>query len=325
MAKLKIALCGCGGRSMAHLPHLKDFDETELVGFYDIRPERAEEKQAYMGTGKVYYNGVEEMLDDCKPDALYVCVPPDQHGAIELAAIERGIHFFVEKPLALDMEMAEKIRDAAEAKGLITCVGFQDRYLDIIRMTREFISTRTVALVDGAWIGGIPGVYWWPTYATSGGQIVEQNIHHFDMVRYLFGEPERVYCAARKGLVDREGYDLHDASSAVITFKNGIIANIFTDCYTDGHPGYRNGLRIHCTDSEVDYQLRNNVTFKTAEYTKNFLRVEPHERAINRAYIDALLTGDQSKVKSPYRDACKSLALTIACNESLFSGKVIEL
>ena len=64
MAKLKIALCGCGGRCMAHLPHLKEFEETELVGFYDIRPERAEEKQAFMGTGKVYYGGVEEMLDD---------------------------------------------------------------------------------------------------------------------------------------------------------------------------------------------------------------------------------------------------------------------
>ena len=80
---------------MAHLPHLKEFEETELVGFYDIRPERAEEKQAFMGTGKVYYGGVEEKLDDCKPDALYICVPPDQHGAIEMAAIERGVHFFV--------------------------------------------------------------------------------------------------------------------------------------------------------------------------------------------------------------------------------------
>ncbi len=326
MSKLKIALCGCGGRSMAHLPHLKDFEETEVVGFYDIRPERAEEKQAFMGTGRVYRESVEEMLDDCRPDALYICVPPDQHGKIELAAAERGINFFVEKPLALDMETAEKIRDAAAAKGLITCVGFQDRYLDIVRMTREFIANREVALVDGAWIGGIPGVYWWPTYATSGGQIVEQNIHHFDLSRYLFGEPEKVYCTARKGIVKRDGYDLHDCSSAVITFKSGVIANIFTGCYvTAGHPGYKNGLRIHCTDAEVDYQLRNNVTFKTSEYTKNFLRVESHERAINRAYIDALLTGDQSKVKSPYADACKSLALTLACNESVFTGRVIEL
>lgn len=326
MSKFKIALCGCGGRSMAHLPHLKDFEETEVVGFYDIRPERAEEKQAFMGTGRVYRESVEEMLDDCRPDALYICVPPDQHGKIELAAAARGINFFVEKPLALDMETAEKIRDAAAAKGLITCVGFQDRYLDIVRMTREFIADREVALVDGAWIGGIPGVYWWPTYATSGGQIVEQNIHHFDLSRYLFGEPEKVYCTARKGIVKRDGYDLHDCSSAVITFKSGVIANIFTGCYvTAGHPGYRNGLRIHCTDAEVDYQLRNNVTFKTSEYTKNFLRVESHERAINRAFIDALLTGDQSKVKSPYSDACKSLALTLACNESVFTGRVVEL
>jgi predicted dehydrogenase len=266
------------------------------------------------------------MLDDCRPDALYICVPPDQHGAIEMAAIARGVNFFVEKPLALDMKTAEAIRDGAAEKGLITCVGFQDRYLDIVRMTREFLADHTVAFVDGSWVGGIPGAYWWPTYATSGGQIVEQNIHHFDLSRYLFGEPKSVYCAARKGLVTREGYDLHDVSCAVITFESGVIADIYTGCYvTRDHPGYKNGLRIHCTDAEVDYQLRNNVTFRTANSTQNFLRVEDHEEAINRAYIDALKAGDQSLVRSPYADACKSLRLTLACNESIFTGKVVEL
>lgn len=324
MEKVKVAFCGCGGIANFHLSHLVLFDDVEYVGFYDIRPERAEEKCAMAGGGKVY-DALETMLDEAKPDILYICVPPDQHGAIEFAAIERKINFLVEKPMALSMELAEKIRDAAEEAGVITAVGFQDRYLDIIARTKEFLKEHTPAFVDGAWVGGIPGVYWWPTYATSGGQIVEQNIHHFDMVRNLFGEPVSVYCTARKGLVDREGYDLHDCSIATITFESGMIASIFTGCYTKDHPGYHNGLHIHCVDGEVDYQLRNNVTFKTKNETLNYLRVEDHGVAEDRAVIDAIKAHDQSLIRSPYRDACKTLRLTLACNESIFTGQVIHL
>lgn len=324
MEKVKVAFCGCGGIANFHLSHLVLFDDVEYVGFYDIRPEKAEEKCKMAGGGKVY-DGLEKMLDEAKPDILYICVPPDQHGAIEFAAIERGINFLVEKPMALNMDLAYSIRDAAEAKGLITAVGFQDRYLDVIARTKDFLKDHVPAFVDGSWIGGIPGAYWWPTYATSGGQIVEQNIHHFDMVRNLFGEPVSVYCTARRGLVQRDGYDLHDCSIATITFESGVLASIFTGCYVNNHPGYHNGLHIHCVDGEVDYQLRNNVTFKTADSTLNYLRVADAGVAEDRTVINAIKAGDQSMIRSPYRDACKTLKLVLACNESINTGKVIAL
>lgn len=324
MNQVKVAFCGCGGICKFHLSHLVLFDDVEFVGFFDIRPERAEEKRQMVGAGTVY-SSLCEMLDSAQPDILYICVPPDQHGEIEFEAIRRGINFLVEKPMALNMTLAHSIRDAAEAAGIITAVGFQDRYLDIIARTKEFLTEHQVAFVDGAWVGGIPGAYWWPKYETSGGQIVEQNIHHFDMVRNLFGEPISVYCTARRGLVEREGYDLHDCSIATITFESGVLASIFTGCYTNGHPGYHNGLHIHCVDGEVDYQLRNNVTFKTQNATLNYLRVEDAGITEDRTVIDAIKAHDQSLIRSPYRDACKTLALTLACNESIRTGQVIQL
>src|SRR5674476_274942 len=158
MDKLKIAMVGCGGICDFHLSHLVLFDDVEFVGFMDIRPERALEKATKAGGGKVYDDYI-TMLEDAKPDALYICVPPDQHGFIELEAIKRGIPFLVEKPMALNMELAYSIRDAAEKAGLVTAVGFQDRYLDIIDKTKELLEGRTVGLVEGSWLGGIPGVY----------------------------------------------------------------------------------------------------------------------------------------------------------------------
>ncbi len=324
MKKLKIAMVGCGGICNFHLSHLVLFDDVEFVGFMDILPERAQEKATKAGGGKVYDDYV-TMLDDAKPDVLYICVPPDQHGFIEFEAIKRGIPFLVEKPMALNMELAYSIRDAVEKAGLITAVGFQDRYLDIIAKTKELLEEQTVGLVEGSWLGGIPGVYWWPTYETSGGQIVEQNIHLFDMLRYLFGEPTKVYCAAAKGIVKREGYDLHDYSSAVITFKNNIIATLFTGCYLGRNVPNKNGLHFRCVDADIRYILRQSVEIDTGNRTEIFRKEVDQGITEDRTFLDAIKTNNPALVKSPYADACKSLALTLACNESIATGKEIVL
>lgn len=324
MDKVKVAFVGCGGICNFHLSHLLQFDDVTYVGFMDIRPERAVEKAALAGGAKIFDDYV-QMLDEARPDVLYICVPPDQHGFIEFEAIKRKIHFLVEKPMALNLKLAEEIRDAAAEAGIITAVGFQDRYLDIIEKTKEFLQGRQVGLVDGAWMGGIPGVYWWSTYATSGGQIVEQNIHLFDMVRYLFGEPARVYCAAARGLVKREGYDLHDYSSAVITFKNNIVATLFTGCYLDHNVPHKNGLHIRCVDSEIRYILRQSVELDTGDSVLLYKRQVDQGVTEDRTFLDAVKTGNPAIIRSPYSDACKSLALTLACNQSIATGQPVEL
>ncbi len=324
MDKLKVAMVGCGGISNLHLNHLASFDDVEFVGFMDIRSEKALEKSTMVGGGKVYDDYV-TMLDDAKPDVLYICVPPDQHGFIEFEAIKRAIPFLVEKPMALDMELAYSIRDAVDKAGLVTAVGFQDRYLDIITKTKELLKGRTVGLVDGQWIGGIPNPYWWTLYSTSGGQIVEQNIHLFDMLRYLFGDPARVYCAGARGIVKREGYDLHDYSSTIITFKNNVIATLFTGCYRQGKLSNNNGLNILCVDANIRYLLRESVEITTTDGSEMFIKEVNQGVTADRAFLDAVKANNPALVKSPYADACKSLALTLACNESIATGKEIIL
>ncbi len=331
MEKLKVGIIGCGGIGSWHFSHLIEFADVEMVGFCDIIIERAENFKNKAGTGKAY-EIYTDMLDDAKPDAVYVCVPPHCHGAIEMAVIERGIPFLVEKPMALDMPTAEKICAAAKEKNLITAVGFQDRYLDLTDKIKEYLIGKQVGLVTGAWVGGIPGVWWWRKRETSGGQIVEQNIHIFDMTRYLFGEPVSVFCAAGKGIVDPEseeynvpGYDVEDYSSAVITFESGVVATIFTACYTKQGGGMRSGMNIYCKDATIEYTLRSGVKYRDAETSEETVRQEDQGVTEDRTFIDAVKSGDRSKIRSPYSDALKSLRLCLACNDSIDTGKVIQL
>jgi len=326
MQKLRVAFVGTGGRSWTHIERLKDFEDVELVGFMDVIPERAREKCERAGQGAAYDDYI-EMLEASKPDVLYVCVPPGEHGLIEREAIARGIHLFVEKPMALSMEMAEEICQSAKEKNLVTCIGFQDRYLDLVEQAREWMAGHKVGLVDGAWVGGLPGPPWYPKYATCGGQLLEQSIHIFDMLRFLFGEPACVYCAGARGIIEMEGYDLHDYSSAVITMESGLVATIFNGCYLgSGSPGYVSGMNIHCSDRTIRYKLRDKVTLETkTENITYWKRAADWQTTMNRTFIDAVKTGDASAIRSPYEDALKTLGLCLACNESMETGLPVTL
>jgi len=332
MSKIKVAMIGCGGRNGVHFQKLKDFDDVEFVGFCDIVKEKAQKFADECGQGKVF-ECYKDLLSQTDPEVCYIAVPPHQHGDIEFSVIEKGCHFMVEKPMALEYEVAEKICEAATAKGLFTCVGFQDRYQNLTIEMKKYLEGKKVGLVEAAWMGGIPGVRWWRTQATCGGQIVEQNIHLFDQLRYLFGEPARVYCAAGKGIVDPEsdeynvpGYDVDDFSSAVVTFKNGIIANVFTSCYHKAGSVTESGMKVYCKNATLNYKLRNtlDITDQNGKH-ETLYRGEEQTGILDRTFIDAIKSGDTSKILSDYTDALKSLRFTLACNESIATGKVIDL
>ncbi|MCI8387766.1 MAG: Gfo/Idh/MocA family oxidoreductase [Clostridiales bacterium] len=347
MSKIKVAQIGCGGRNGAHFQKLSSFEDVDIVGFCDVLIERAEARANTYGSGKCYTDYV-KMLDETQPEVVFIAVPPHVHGEIEPELIKRKIHFLVEKPMALDYAVAEKICDDAEAAGILTAVGFQDRYQSITQIMKDYITGKDVGLVTGSWIGGIPGVPWWRTFETSGGQIVEQNIHLFDQLRFIFGEPDSVYCAAGKGIVDPEaygvpGYNVDDFSSAVMKFKCGMVANLFTACYIRPGSKVTNGITVYGKDFTVEYNLRHSLTITDTNGTRSYVRkddqlittaadgtvtTQPDTEQTglqDRAFLDAIKTGDTSKILATYRDALKSLKLTMACNESAVSGNAVKL
>src|SRR5215212_10709440 len=128
--KTRVGFVGAGGIANRHIGNLLAFDDVTVLAVADPQLDRAEAAAARVG-GRAY-NRHEAMLDAEKLDAVYVCTPPFAHGPPELACIDRGLHFFVEKPIAADLATAEQIAAAAAAAaGLVTGTGYHWRYLDI--------------------------------------------------------------------------------------------------------------------------------------------------------------------------------------------------
>ena len=321
---VRIGFVGTGGIANHHMRSIAQIDNATMVAFCDVVPEKATAAAAEHG-GEAYQNS-EEMYDKAQLDAVYICVPPFAHGPQELAAIERGLPIFVEKPVATTASKAEEILTAIQAKNLLSAVGYHWRYMDTTDRARELLGDQPIGFALGAWAGGMPGVSWWRVMQESGGQIVEQTTHIFDLVRYLLGEVTAVHGFARTGLMqDVENYSVHDARVTKLTLASGAIASITSACmlsagqqvglvgldlYLKNQVLRLNGsnLIIEREDGQETIELGNNATL-----------------AEDSAFINAVATGDGSAIRCDYAEAVQSLKVTLAATQSCEEGKVIEL
>ena len=331
MEKIRVGIIGCGGRCQSHIHSLLQMDDVEIVAIAEPVEERRLAGSQKTGAKRLYKDHNELFAHENHDtlDVLYICVEPTAHTDIEETAVEMGIPFLVEKPMNMDVAKAEALSKRIEEKGLLTAVGFQDRYLDLMEMVKEELPRHKAGgLVYGAWIGGIPGVWWWQKKSTCGGQLVEQNIHLADGLRWLYGEPLSLYATASRGIIEpgvdgvSPEYDTDDHSTVVIRFPHNVTATLVSACYsTTVRPAC--GFHITLSDMVIDYHLRNNVTFFTENETRDVKRVNDQTYDLDRAFITAIETGDASLIRSPYADALKSLKMCFAANESMETGKVI--
>lgn len=348
--KGRLAIIGCGGIGNYHLSHFIQFtDIIDLVGFCDIIPERAAAFVEKAGCGEAFTD-YKEMLDKVAPDMVFICIPPYCHGEIEYTLIEKGIHFFVEKPLHLDIEIAKDILLKSEAAGLITASGFQCRYSSLVEPTVEFIKNNNVCYVECQRMGGIPGTPWWKTKSLSGGQAVEQTIHQFDMIRYVFDEPETVFTMGTKGLMAStpDGFDTDELTVTCVKYKSGVLGTISTGCYVEKGDAFDSKITFSAQKGRAEHKIISglkiygNAPVKEAESSSFVIKGDGGVSAgsseaityseegnagikCDRTYIEAVLSGDPSKIRSPYRDALKSLAFTLACNISIDTGKAVNI
>lgn len=344
----KLAIIGCGGIGTYHLGHFLDYTDIELAGFCDLIYERAQGFVEKAGSGKAYTD-FRVMYDEVQPDMVFICVPPYCHGDIEFETIRRGIPMFIEKPMGLDMDLVYRIRDEIQKKRLITAVGLQCRYAKIVDDTRDFVDNHRIAFVECVRMGGVPMVEWWRDKQRSGGQIVEQTIHNFDMVRYMMGEPVEVYTMGARGFVtDVVNYDTEDVSTTSVRFANGAVGALSTGCYAKNGEAFDSKITFSAKDCRLEHYILGKV---------NIFGVKQEEKADNglifkgdgtmqageggcvtiqedgayggvqcdRTFVDAVLTGDPSKIRSPYADAVRTMEFVMACNRSMETGLPVKV
>ena len=328
---VRVAIIGPGFIAQRHLEVLSREPGVELVGILGRREGAAEGDAAHFG-GRPYHE-LERMLDAERPDAAWICVPPDQHGALELALVERGIHLFVEKPLAADLATPLRVERAIADAGVIAGVAYHWRAMDTLREVEEVIAANPVRLLTGHWHDSLPGPAWWRDERRGGGQMVEQATHLVDLSRRLLGEASVVAATA-----DRHDHPEHpemtvpDVSTAILRYDAGPVGAFTATCILGGTSAqevrlFADHLAITIRQQGVLYEdARTKAVTATDGFTGSRLWGVTATRYVptgndpfrdeNRAFLDAIRHGDPARLFSSYADAVRTHRLTCSIREA---------
>ncbi|MEV0325752.1 oxidoreductase [Micromonospora echinospora] len=319
MGGCRVGLVGAGGVAQRHARVLSGFEDVELVGVTDVAHDAASDLAGRYGA-RAFPDVGELLAAGC--DAVYVCVPPFAHGPVEEAVIDAGVPMFVEKPVAVDLDTAERIAELVARRGLLTAVGHHWRYLHVVEQARELLADRPVRMVSGSWLDKVPPVAWWTRRDRSGGPVVEQAAHVLDLIRVLVGEVTEVTAYGDGTPPPVDGADIDSVTVAAARFAGGAVGTLTAACVLGWK--HRAGLEI-VADGLALTLAEDGLTVCDADGERRFGADPDGARvAVDRAFVDAV-RGVGDDVRVPYAEALGTQRLACAVAESARTGRPVAL
>lgn len=208
--RIRMGVVGTGSLGFHHARILRDVEGVEMVGIHDARPERAREVEAELGV--TVHASLEALLDVA--DAVVVAVPTTAHEAVAVPALERGVHTLVEKPMAPDLEAADRMLAAAERGGAVVQIGHVERFNPAIRAAEPYLD-HPLFVESHRMAPFTPR-------STDVAVVLDLMIHDVDLVGSLVGRPV-VDIAASGVPVLTPNVDI---ANARLTFEGGAVANL---------------------------------------------------------------------------------------------------
>ena len=227
---IRIGVIGAGSMARrVHVPSFQEIDGAEVVAVCDRIPERAKELAKEFDISGVYTQQ-EEMLDSEDLDATAVLVEPASLYHVARRCLEAKLPTFMEKPPGATSFQAESLARLAKQNGVFLEVGFNRRYIPLVKTVVAFVRERTgITQIEGRFMKEGRADF----DAGSLSAFPSDTIHCVDLIRSLAdSEPE---CAAT--VIAREKSDVDNMWNSVCRFENGITATI--------RANYQTGGRVH--------------------------------------------------------------------------------
>lgn len=237
---LTVGVVGLGerGRNLASL--VAELEHRVLGADADRDARRAFEREYGTGT----YETPIELFDD-QPDAVIVVGPPRFREAVSLAALERDLPIYIEKPLAHELSSAETIAAAAAESESVCMVSFHHKSVSHVEVLKSYVDDGYFGEIDHVsarqvWRRNVPhrGSWYTSNALAGGGALIDRGSYSIALVLHLLENPDvrRVLGKTWTGFGNRSDYayidmwgeesdehmfDVEDSAVALVEFEDG--------------------------------------------------------------------------------------------------------
>ena len=248
---INIGLVGCGVISVAHLNAYEIIPEATVVAVCDIDETLASKRAKEYGI-RSYYTDFHEMLRSEEIDVVDVCVPTQYHAQIAVSALENGKHVICEKPIAANLEEADRMIEAARKSNRLLLIGQSNRFLPMIICMKRLIDAGEVGdlmVVRVAHRFDNPYEKWLsnphhPKYhwEKGGGPIIDSGVHGADLSNWLLkDQPSSVFA---RGITHPSVLPFFTSAHIYIEYGNGKYGVIQIDRATKNYPQYERYIEV---------------------------------------------------------------------------------
>ncbi|MCB0061425.1 MAG: Gfo/Idh/MocA family oxidoreductase [Caldilineaceae bacterium] len=365
MNPVRIGMLGLGQRGLQHLKAVYQLQQeglAQIVTLADafaanVEPAKLQQYVPDLSTDEIQLTTDVDVLLNSNVDALYLSIPPNVHKGEVVRAAQKGIHLFVEKPMSLFLDEAIEMQTAIADAGIISTVGFQQRFDVRHDAVKQYLAGKQGVMVSYTRhgpleghstkhtpteaVGGPGNRVWTANRAWSGMTVVEGGIHPLDVWRYWFGDVDWVQAtySHRPPTEIVDGADNPYAYNVIFGFKNGVIGNMILSRLRRVYQSYGEEQilwtegRIELTDDAViayhydgPYPPTVNPTAAELRHEVDVPDGENSTLAISRAFVTAVAQNDPTRIRSPFDDAMNSLAAVLGANISdTLGGKRVYL
>lgn len=226
---MNFAIAGCGFIAKKHADAIKNIKDARLAAVCDkVESAMAPYIEEY---NAIPYTDFNEMLRNPLIDIVCICTPSGLHAPLAEQAAAAGKHIILEKPMAMTIEEADRIIEAADKNRVKLAVVHPNRFRPAVRELRKIIDSGALGKISHAlctvnwnrnqeYYDQSP---WRGTKEHDGGVLMNQAIHNLDLLLWFMGRPLEVFSMEATRL---RSIEAEDVSTGVIRFETGALGTV---------------------------------------------------------------------------------------------------
>ncbi len=344
-AAVRLGLIGAGIIGKKHAVMAENFAGCRLVGISDVNPSA---KALADELGANYYSDYEEMIEAESPEGVIIATPTESHTTVGVTCAQHGVHLFVEKPIAANVQDAQILVENAKENGVRLLVGHHRRFNPLVETTRLAIEQGKIGklvAVSVLWVLLKPSDYFQIEWRRQlgGGPVLINLIHDIDTMRYICGEIKRVYAETSSAV---RGFEVEDTASVSLRFSGGALGSIVvSDCVpsswsyeaTTGENPYYFRTDDNCylffgTEGSLAFPNMRLVRYENPQQAgwqypllTEHIQVEHHDPLIRQLDHFCRVIRGKEEPRTSGEDAMRSLAVARAILKSGERAEALEL